>query len=359
MKDNLLNIFGLTMDQTLLLYSMEYQLILNDIQYTKDEDKKLLKKEWTAHWKMQIESLFQDNKEKNLLTKKELDAEIAEEISRNPNRTWYHLIVLESVAFVPYTYLSFEDEDYTKEINKKFKKLKYNDQLEYLEELVQRQNHMDVELVTRYEKTYKNSLNKGLGKRQKLVNKALIVVAIPAMFAAGAGLAAAPLAVLIKGAAFAGLSGAALVSASLAALGGGAVAIGGAGMAGGVAVLVGGGALLGGVTGGALIAAGHVIAKESPDIIISQGAKLSVVLKEIVLNNQKDVVNAQLILQDLKQQVLDLNEELQTLRLDASKNKNQIRNLEKAIKGLEKLYRDNVVFESSFEIGLDTEKRMN
>lgn len=357
MKDNLLSIFGLSMQQTLLLFSMEYQLILNDIQNTKNEDKRALKKEWTAHWKLQIESLFKDSNEKKLLTKNELNIKIADEISSDPNKTWYHLIILESLAFSPYTYLKFEDMDYTKEINKKFKNLRYKSQVEFLEELVKVQNHMDVNLVSRYEKTYNYSLNKGLGKRQKLVTKTLFVVTTAALFAAGAGLAAGHLAVLVKGAAFTGLKGAALVSASLAALGGGAVAFGGYGMAGGVAVLVGGGALLGSVTGGALITASHVLAKESPDIIITQGAKLSVVLKEIILNNQKDIVNAQHILQDLKQQVLGLNEELQTLRLDASKNKKQIRNLEKAIKGLEKLYRDNVVFESSFEIGLEAEKR--
>lgn len=81
------------------------------------------------------------------------------------------------------------------------------------------------------------------------------------------------------------MSGAAAISAGLAALGGGAVAAGGFGMAGGIAVLVGGGSLLGATAGTAV---GASIASLGSNAVLSEAAKLQVVLKEIVLAIQKD-----------------------------------------------------------------------
>lgn len=73
-----------------------------------------------------------------------------------------------------------------------------------------------------------------------------------------------------------GLSGAAAISAGLAALGGGAVAAGGYGMAGGIAVLVGGGSLLGIGAGGSM---GILLASKNSNVLLSDAAKLEVVLK--------------------------------------------------------------------------------
>ena len=131
-----------------------------------------------------------------------------------------------------------------------------------------------------------------------------------------------------------GLSGAAAISAGLAALGGGAVAAGGFGMAGGIAVLVGGGSLLGATAGTAV---GASIASLGSNAVLSEAAKLQVVLKEIVLAIQKDTSYFQQILLNINQQVSQLKSEVIKLKTANEKNKKKIKNLEESIKILEKL----------------------
>ena len=106
-----------------------------------------------------------------------------------------------------------------------------------------------------------------------------------------------------------------------------------------------------GLTGGAVVSATHLLSKTSPEVIISQGAKLSVVMKEIILK-QQDSLNAKAVLKGMKEEILAMNQELKKLQLDRIEDKKQIKNLEEAIKGLEKLYEENKIFESSFEIGM-------
>lgn len=119
-----------------------------------------------------------------------------------------------------------------------------------------------------------------------------------------------------------GLSGAAAISAGLAALGGGAVAAGGFGMAGGIAVLVGGGSLLGATAGTAV---GASIASLGSNAVLSEAAKLQVVLKEIVLAIQKDTSYFQQILLNINQQVSQLKSEVIKLKTANEKNKKKIK----------------------------------
>lgn len=354
-ETDLSQLFGLTLEQTRILFSLEYLLVEEDIKATKSEKKIYLKKKWAFLWKNKIEQILvneETGENYSLYTSDEIDKAIHEEDSKQLKQTWYHLVLLELLAFVPYSSLKQEDED--RYLDKEFAKLRFSNQKNFIrDELTINHNIVSPETVDRYYKSYNKALNKGLGKNQKIINRSLIVIASSAVVAASAGAFAPLIAVGIKGSAFAGLSGAALVSASLAALGGGAVAIGGGGMAAGLFTIVGGGALLGGLAGTSIVTSVYLIAQDSPDIVISQGAKLSVVLKEIVLNEQKDIMNAQEVLAEMKNQILEMNNELNKLRLERETDKLQIKNLAYAIKGLEALYHDNMVFESSFEIGLE------
>lgn len=240
--------------------------------------------------------------------------------------------------------------------DKAYKKASFKTNLCPIKDIVEKVGVGTPAIVERYAKSYNKALGKATGRAQKLVRNGLIVLAAAGIVAATAGVAAGPIATLLVGTQYAGLYGVALVNACLAALGGGALAVGGAGMTGGVMVIVGGGALLGAATSSAAVAGVAAIAETSPDLAISQGAKLTVVLREIILNGQKDIVLAQGVLENFKTQIVAMQTEMGELKLKKEQDKKAIQNLQTAIDALEKLYRDGNVFASSFEIGLQSER---
>ena len=135
-----------------------------------------------------------------------------------------------------------------------------------------------------------------------------------------------------------GLKGAAAISSGLAALGGGAVAAGGFGMAGGWAVLIGGGSLLGASVGSTV---GLSIASLGSAAVVSEAAKLQVVLKEIVHAIQKDTMYFQEILLNLNQEISKLRAEIIKLKMASSDNEKKIKNLEESVSLLERLIDDS------------------
>ena len=322
----------------------------SDIEGTKDESKRMIKDVWCSNWKSNVENILKSDENEapiSLYNKEELIEAVKSENSNSINHTWYHMIILEAVAFEAYTPLGMSDKE-----DKAYRKIKYSKQLDFLKEMVSQVGIGTVEMVDRYEKTYNKALDTATGKIQNRIASGLIVLAISAIIAATAGAAAGPIAVSLLSSQFVGLSGAALVSACLAALGGGAIAVGGTGVAGGVLVIVGGGALLGAAGAGAIVAGAAVMAKDNPELVISQGAKLTVVLREIILNGQRDVKAAQAVLGNFKNQIIDMQKEMAEIRLGREDDKKTIQNLSRAIEALERLYRNADVFASSFETGL-------
>lgn len=356
---NMLSAFGLNQEQTRILFSIEYLLTKNDIDSTTKESVRTKKKQWLSTWKELVQKLLSsknNDSEISLYDYDELIIVVNNERSLSENLTWYHMILLESVAFEAYSSLdTSESSKGDTQKRSKTQKLNYTKQNDYLKnEIVSHISGTDIKTVDRYDKMYTKSLNTAYGKKQKIVNRSLIVIASAAAIALTAGLAAKPIVIALVGSQFVGLNGAALVAASLAALGGGAIAAGGAGMAGGFAVIVGGGALVG-AGGGAAIIGVLQIAEKSPDVTISQGAKLSVVLREIILNEQKDIQLAQAILNNYKEQLIDMHTKLARLQLDKTEDKILIQNLKKSIESLERLYHNSNAFKSSFETGLKYE----
>ena len=126
-----------------------------------------------------------------------------------------------------------------------------------------------------------------------------------------------------------GLSGAAAVSAGLAAIGGGAIAAGGFGMAGGMVVLVGGGAILGAGVGGV---AGRAASAMTAEAVLLSAAKLEVVLREFVLQGQRDIAQIQEILFAQRRSIQALEEEIDRLRVQGAAGKDRVANLEKSVK---------------------------
>ncbi|GAB1544818.1 hypothetical protein NUACC21_74940 [Scytonema sp. NUACC21] len=299
--------FGLTLEQTRIMFSYQYHLVLADIEYEVNSATKSLKKQWLAKWKESTELFIkgQVNQDKNshfdfhLITDFELLKKLVVPIKDNKgNQLTLYLIILEVILFKPYYTLGNASDE-------QFKNLKITDEEKLTSKLKVLARTLDIspDIVTRFKSNYNEAVNgiKG-GLNPWLVGVfGAIVLAVAAAFFTPA------IAALLAPILAPGLSGAAAVSAVLAALGGGAIAAGGLGMAGGFAVIVAGGAILGAGAGagvGALFA-------QSPDSALTQAAKLEVVMKEIV-HIQKDIRLAQEIIKEQRQAIrsLEVNQNL-------------------------------------------------
>ena len=337
--------FGLTSRQTALMFSLELLCVRLDAASEKNVESKALKNQWLTDWKSFIENILDG--QQLLEDEKTLVKAFKEELDSSSNKTWYYLIILEVVTFRAYTSLG-HDRD------KLYSKLKYADQVAFIKLIISEIGTGSPETADRFAKMYEKAINKGSGKTQKRAIKALSILAVGAITAATAGALAGPIAVSLFGSQFAGLGGAALVNACLAFAGGGAIAAGGAGMAGGIMTIVGGGALLGATGSGAAVTAFSLFARTTPEFALSQAAKLDVVLREIILNEQRDIKAAQDILKQYRDHIAELNKELSLMKSENEQNKSDIKNLTESIGYMERIFKDLTRFTSSYEIGLET-----
>ena len=365
---------GLTVEQTEILYNLEYYKTLNDIKNTKlpinNDGVKQLKQEWLDEWKkymargfasfLQIEGveLHWYSDEKELIQKVE---------ENEPNNTWFRLVLLEAMLFEPYYPLSLEKDKKGNDIpSRKYKELQniisgYKKGVgdSYLD-LIFSGDYYTKGYIKRLRKCY----DKVLRELNEVLKTALTSVTITAGIAivatATAGVFAPAIAVALVGSNFAGLSGAALTSACLAYLGGGAIAIGGLGMVGGTAAIVGGGAILGlGVgagVGGAVGAAGLMGKKNT----IMQSAKLLVSIREIFLNDEHDVEYSNSIYEKYVQNITDIEKGLVELRLKADvasgrekkELKDKIKKTEESVEAMKIARKSLLKSKTSFEEGL-------
>ena len=151
------------------------------------------------------------------------------------------------------------------------------------------------------------------------------------------------LATTFFGSAVAGLSGAALTSASLALFGGGALAAGGLGMAGGTAVIAGGGALLGLAGGSGLSAAASIQAIGSEKVVLDECVKM-LAYSDVVLvrkmGKRADIVSFEKRLCDLSAELAETLEQLEESRTSSDKEeKKQRKKQAKILKRSEKYVR--------------------
>ncbi|MBI9010946.1 MAG: hypothetical protein JEZ08_01850 [Clostridiales bacterium] len=353
--------FGLNVEQTRILFSIQYFVVSEDI---KSEDKtRSLKTAWLCDWKKSVEAylgMIDDDSKRLYLDYDELNEAVAKEIYKNAtNVTWYYIVMLESTVFTPYTPLSISDGNanvYSKDFNKRYTKLKYKNDLDQLERIVSTHGIISKEYIKTFDRQYRKTLEKISGKKLHLLIKAITVLAVAGVATTLTTIFAGPIAVMIFGSQFSGLTGVALVNACLAAAGGGAIAVGGAGMLGGTIAIAGGGAILSMAVSGVAVGSLSLLLSNSPEFALTQAAKLEVVLREIVCNAQNDIVTAQQVLKQYKQQIIELNTELKTLELASGKNKVQIENLKTAVNYLEKAYNSTKKFVSCYDIGLKTDK---
>lgn len=327
-KADAMDIFGLTVNQSRLLFSIEKYLVSKDIDKSKnDKDKK---SEWLVKWEKSILEYLhlEDEKVDSLYGLYDIHKQIAEEKSKTDNLTWYYLVIFEAVLFHAYSPIDKNIKEY--------KSLKYKDQIDDIKEMVIAEGLIDVSFIDDIKDAYDKAVKSISGNNKKafaIVPAIAMTVAVAALCSVFAG----PIAVMLVGSNFAGLSGAALTSASLAMLGGGALAAGGAGMAGGTIVIVGGGALLGFATGGTASVAGITLLS-SPEYAVSECAKIEVVILEILNKVQNDKDAAFLALKRFEDSIVALSEYMNDLNPKIKKEKTEIQKLKKSI-----LYMKNTV----------------
>lgn len=279
------NLLGLNKVETKMLYSLELQLVNNDIACTKESKDQIRKNKWKKQWmqvcedSLGLHKLFEEDEEK-------LYATIKTHASAGGDKTWIEKIAMELSLFKPYCQL---DKN-----TKKYKGLKLTDTTYVKNIFSNKQNNIAYKEIAELDKTYKKYLGLISGSTAKTI-ATIAGTAVITIGTAGAAFAFAPaIAVGLVGGSFAGLSGAALTSASLAALGGGAVAVGGLGMAGGAMIIAGGGALVGLGASGATSAALTLLTSSS--YVQDDYARLLTKCDKILLNKyqmKNEVINIQ------------------------------------------------------------------
>ena len=372
-KDMEFEKLGLTLEQTEILYNLEFYKTLNDAQKTKlpinGSKTQQLKLEWLNEWKAFISSGFSSftqtaGAEMHWYNKEDLIKRVEE---NHPYDTWFRLVLLEVMLFEPYYPLGLVKDKKGNDVpDPKYKDLhgpitgyKEGTGDAFLEEFFNG-DYYQKGYVKRLRKCYSSVLRE-LNEVLKTAIKSIVIAAgITIAAVATAGAFAPAIAVALVGSNFAGLSGAALTSACLAYLGGGAIAIGGAGMAGGTIAIVGGGAALGlGVGAGVGGAVGAVSLSGKKGTIL-QSAKLMVSVQEIFLNDDHDVAYSNSILEKYVQNIAEIEKGLVELRLKADvadkaekkKLKAQIKSAEDSVEAMRIARKSMAKFVSSYEIGL-------
>lgn len=365
--------FGISEEQTEILYNLEYYKILNDIETTKilvGGDKiNQLKREWLEEWKTYITMGYAGFINKvdakiNWYSSEELDKKIE---LNNPNKPWFRLVLLEAMLFEPYYALSTETDKKGNEVpSKKYSALNnpitgYNKNSgdKYLNEV-----YAEKYQLSGYVKRLRKCYDKACRELNEVLKIAITSIAITAgitiVTVITAGSFAPAIAVTLVGSNFAGLSGAALTSACLAYVGGGAIAAGGLGMSGGIATIVGGGAILGlgvGAGVGSTVGAVSLMGKKNT---ILQSAKLMVSVKEIFLNDERDIEYSNTVYEKYVQNIADIEKGLIELQLKANvadnkqkkRLKAEIKSAEDTVKAMKIAMKSMNKFISSYETGV-------
>lgn len=367
-KDLDIDRFGLTVEQTEILYNLECLKVQNDIRYTLLPSAKALKLEWLNEWKGYISNGFGvflqlETASLHWYSEEKLIRKIQK---NNPSDVWFRLVLLEAMLFEPYYPLSLEKDKKGRDIpSRKYFALQ-NPLLGYSQgfgdsylDSVFHGSYYTNGYVKRLRKCYDKTLFE-LNEVLKTVLTSLSITAvITIVTVATAGALASPTAVALVGSDFAGLQGAALTGQCLSYLGSGAIAAGGAGIVGGTAAVVGGGTALGlglGVgsgVGGAVTFAGLTGKKN----MILQSAKLLVSVKEIFLNDEHDIKFSKSIYEKYVQNIAEIEKGLVELKLQAdvadSKEKKElkikIKNAQESVDAMKIARKSLLKFIRSFE----------
>lgn len=366
---------GLNEEQTEILYNIEYYKTLHDAYESKlpvgGEKIRQMKLEWLNEWKGYMTKGFKGfmnsmNAELNWYSLEELHEKIRLNSSEKP---WFRLVLLEAMLFEPYFPLKTETDKKGKEVPSN----KYS----YINVPItgykksEGDRYLDSEFSGRhkfpgYVKRLRKCYDKVCREMNEVLKTAITSITITAGVAivtiATAGALAKPIAVTLVGSNFAGLSGAALTSACLAYLGGGAIAAGGLGMTGGTIAIVGGGAILGIGIGAGIGGAAGAISLMGKKNTILQSAKLMVSVREVFMNDEKDLEYSKSVYEKYVQNITEIEKGLIELRLKANvadskekkKLKTKIKSAEESLHAMKIAMKTMNKFISAYEVGMGT-----
>lgn len=264
---------SLNPSQARLLYSLESMSVCYDIANTRNPEQAQMKTRWKDAWEAGVSESLGVNADGFFIRTSKQVFDLMKSINKNcDDSSWVDLLALELTRFQPYSPLGSGDD-------KLFKKLAVK--TDYLTDVFcGNQWFISEDEVKALRKAHSSAVGTVTGSRKRTAIAAVTTLAATAVTAGGALVFAPQLAVLIAGEAVAGLSGAALTSASLAFIGGGSLAVGGMGMAGGTAILTGGGALIG-LAGSGATSAISLAAQSSESFVQNECAKLLAFCTEI------------------------------------------------------------------------------
>ena len=121
--NTLIEMFGLTLEQSSLMFSMQKMIVENDLSLSKrnQETKKLWLREWEKGISEYLKCVSKEtnNDEFGLIDRKELAERFSAELKKSDNRTWYYILILECLEFTPYTTLGTDND-------KAYSKLKFD-----------------------------------------------------------------------------------------------------------------------------------------------------------------------------------------------------------------------------------------
>lgn len=364
---------GLNEEQTEILYNLEYYKTLHDAYRSNlpigGEKIRQMKLEWLNEWKGYMTKGFKGfmnsmNAELNWYSLEELHEKIRLNSSEKP---WFRLVLLEAMLFEPYFPLKTQTDKRGKEVPSN----KYS----YINAPITGYNkpegdrYLDSEFSGRhkfpgYVKRLRKCYDKVCREMNEVLKTAITSITITAgvviVTIATAGALAPAIAVALVGSNFAGLSGAALTSACLAYLGGGAIAAGGLGMAGGTFAIVGGGAILGIGVGTGIGGATGAISLMGKKNTILQSAKLMVSVREVFMNDEKDLEYSKSVYEKYVQNITEIEKGLVELRLKAnvadSKEKKElktkIKSAEESVHAMKIAMKTMNKFISAYEVGM-------
>lgn len=294
--------------QVRLLQSLQRAIVLDDIDATKSSRKKDEKQLWLEEWETAIELGLKERgliPSEYLLEPDELYREFNKLAKDDPSKPWPFLVALEASLFVPYEPLGGESDREFKKLNCKGGYMR--DVFAASQDIIAKD---DLERMGKALKQARADIDAKMAKR--IVG--FVGTAIVAGAATVVAFVFAPyIAPLIAGKAVAGLSGAALTSASLAFVGGGALAAGGLGMAGGTAIIAGGGALLGTIGG---TGASRVIATmtNADGFVFVEASKLLCYCRYVLLDKYLAIDSVKRIQASLNERILEMEITLESLR---------------------------------------------
>lgn len=366
---------GLNEEQTAILYNLEYYKTLHDAYGSKlpvgGEKIRQMKLEWLNEWKGYMTKGFKGfmnsmNAELNWYSLEELHEKIRLNSSEKP---WFRLVLLEAMLFEPYFPLKTETDKKGKEvpsnkysyINAPITGYKKSEGDRYLDSEFSGR-HKFPGYVKRIRKCYDKVCREMNEVLKTAITSMTITAGVAIVTIATAGALASPIAVALVGSNFAGLSGAALTSACLAYLGGGAIAAGGLGMAGGMIAIVGGGAILGIGVGAGIGGATGAISLMGKKNTILQSAKLMVSVREVFMNDEKDLAYSKSVYEKYVQNITEIEKGLIELRLKAnvadSKEKKElktkIKSAEESVHAMKIAMKTMNKFISAYEVGMGT-----